>query len=557
MPFLPEPLRAGQVDAVVSAGGDGDVFEPRFTTHGFQYVRVEGHPGPLTADDVTGVVVHTDLRRRGWFTCSDERINRLHEAAVWSFRGNACDIPTDCPTRERAGWTGDWQLYVPTATFLYDVAGFSAKWLRDLAVGQWADGTIGNMAPMPAAERTASSRRERLGGLGRRRACWCRGSSTRSTATSRCSRSCGRRWCAGSTASSGWPRQERHPTGSPGSAEPAPHERYLWDTGFHWGEWLEPGGEPHRLRGVHRRRQERRRDGVLRLVAPRHAARIAALLGQDDEADAVRRRSATAVVDAWRAEFVDADGRVKPHTQANLVRALRFGLVPDELRQQAADDLVELVRDGRHPPRHRLPRDARPAAGAGRRRPPRRRLRAAVPGHRAVVADDDRPRRHHRVGALEGHRRGRRAARVAQPLLQGRGRSRSCTATSPASSGSSRPGAGSGCSPAPVAGSPRRRPTHETPHGAVAVAWRLRRRLRRSPSRSPPGCTAEVVLPDGDPSRGRPRHARLRRFGGWGVSDSEEPRNPCYVWAGTSRGSRGSAVAGLAPRPTGLSRTVG
>ncbi len=71
---------------------------------------------------------------------------------MWSFRGNACDIPTDCPTRERAGWTGDWQLYVPTATFLYDVAGFSAKWLQDLAVAQWDNGIVGNMAPMPPAE---------------------------------------------------------------------------------------------------------------------------------------------------------------------------------------------------------------------------------------------------------------------------------------------------------------------------------------------------------------------------------------------------------------------
>ena len=78
-------------------------------------MRVEGHPDDLTPDDVTGVVVHTDMRRTGWFTCSDEKVNRLHEAAVWSFRDNACDIPTDCPTRERAGWTGDWQLYVPMA----------------------------------------------------------------------------------------------------------------------------------------------------------------------------------------------------------------------------------------------------------------------------------------------------------------------------------------------------------------------------------------------------------------------------------------------------------
>ena len=69
-------------------------------------------------------------------------MNRFHAAAVWSFRGNACDIPTDCPTRERAGWTADWQLFVPAAAFLYDVAGFSAKWLRDLAADQWDNGVV-------------------------------------------------------------------------------------------------------------------------------------------------------------------------------------------------------------------------------------------------------------------------------------------------------------------------------------------------------------------------------------------------------------------------------
>jgi alpha-L-rhamnosidase len=76
----------------------------------------------------------------------------LHEAAVWSFRGNACDIPTDCPTRERAGWTADWQVFVPAAAFLYDVAGFTTKWLRDLAAEQWSSGVVANLAPSPPAE---------------------------------------------------------------------------------------------------------------------------------------------------------------------------------------------------------------------------------------------------------------------------------------------------------------------------------------------------------------------------------------------------------------------
>ena len=94
-------------------------------------------------------MVHADMRRTGWFDCSDDRLNALHEATVHKFPGHVCEVPTDCPTRERAGWTGDWQIFVPTAAFLYDVAGFSQRWLRDLAADQWADGRVSNYAPDP------------------------------------------------------------------------------------------------------------------------------------------------------------------------------------------------------------------------------------------------------------------------------------------------------------------------------------------------------------------------------------------------------------------------
>lgn len=87
-PFLAAPLPAGMVDEVTSAGRAGEAFETRHTTHGFRYVQVQGHAEELTAEDVRGVVVHTDLRRTGWFSCSDPRIDRLHEAALWGVRGN-------------------------------------------------------------------------------------------------------------------------------------------------------------------------------------------------------------------------------------------------------------------------------------------------------------------------------------------------------------------------------------------------------------------------------------------------------------------------------------
>ena len=94
-----ERLPAGQIDEVISAGRDGDVFEPRHTTHGFRYVQVDGVPDGWDAARARAIVVHTDLRPVGTFACSDERLNRLHDVVRWSFRGNACDIPTDCPQR--------------------------------------------------------------------------------------------------------------------------------------------------------------------------------------------------------------------------------------------------------------------------------------------------------------------------------------------------------------------------------------------------------------------------------------------------------------------------
>jgi alpha-L-rhamnosidase len=140
-------VSAGQVDVVASAGLKGQVFEPRHATKGFRYVGLQGGDGDLTPDDVTGIVIHTDLRPTGSFRCSDGRLNRLHEVTVRSFLGNAVDIPTDCPTRERSGWTSDWAAFVRPASFLFDVAGFSQKWLRDLASQQYEDGVVPNWIP--------------------------------------------------------------------------------------------------------------------------------------------------------------------------------------------------------------------------------------------------------------------------------------------------------------------------------------------------------------------------------------------------------------------------
>ncbi|MCB0100111.1 MAG: family 78 glycoside hydrolase catalytic domain, partial [Caldilineaceae bacterium] len=132
------PLRhAEATDRYTLRGGGVETYEPFFTFHGFRYVEVEGWPGALTLDAITAVVIHSDMVRTGWFDCSDPMLNQLHQNVLWGMRGNFLDVPTDCPQRdERIGWTGDIQVFTPTAAFLYDVSGFLASWLRDLAIEQ-------------------------------------------------------------------------------------------------------------------------------------------------------------------------------------------------------------------------------------------------------------------------------------------------------------------------------------------------------------------------------------------------------------------------------------
>lgn len=331
-----------QTDRVVSAG-DGSVFEPRHSTKGFRFVRVEGLPGPLDPGSITSIVVHTDLKRTGDFECSDARVNRLHLAADWSFRGNACEIPTDCPTRERSGWTGDWQIYVGTAAYLYDVTDWSAKWLRDLAADQFPDGKVTSVVPDPSPGAPVWSGSHGSAGWGDAavHVPWELHLATGRTDILEAQFESMCRWVDFAARRA---EGRRHPSRTERRPEPLPHERWLWDSGWHYGEWLEPGADmvtdvgslAHRDHGAVATAYLHRSSDQL--------ARISALLGRDEDADRYAALAAN-VLDAWRTEFIDDDGHVMPRTQATLCRALAFGLVPESLRQQTADDLVRLVEE--------------------------------------------------------------------------------------------------------------------------------------------------------------------------------------------------------------------
>jgi len=148
-----ENLRAARcTDTYILKGTGKEIWEPRFTFHGFRYAEITGYPGKPVLDAITGVVVHSAIPMAGSFECSNPMVNQLYSNIVWSQRGNFIEIPTDCPQRdERLGWTGDAQIFIRTATYNMDVAAFFTKWLVDLEDAQSAEGAFPDVAPRKVA----------------------------------------------------------------------------------------------------------------------------------------------------------------------------------------------------------------------------------------------------------------------------------------------------------------------------------------------------------------------------------------------------------------------
>ncbi len=150
--LMTENLRRARATDTYILRGDEDfeTWAPRFTYHGFQYVEVRGLQNKPTLDTLTGLVIHSDTPLTSSFECSDQMVNQLFENVVWTQRSNFFEVPTDCPQRdERFGWTGDAQIYVGTATYNADVAAFFTKWLDDLEEAQLPNGAFPDYAPYP------------------------------------------------------------------------------------------------------------------------------------------------------------------------------------------------------------------------------------------------------------------------------------------------------------------------------------------------------------------------------------------------------------------------
>ena len=313
---------------------DGEnVWKPRFTIFGFRYAKVE------TDIDLTGarfiaVAVYSDMAQTAFFECGNADVNRLFENSLWSMRSNFCDIPTDCPTRERAGWTGDAGVFAPTGLMLMDCAPVLRKWLGECRLAQRGDGLVENITPVNHTGSMISNMLQGSAGWGD--ACvlvpWAIWEATGDKTILAENYEMMRRWLAfcEKRASKTRPHNLLNP-----------YKKYLVDEGFHFGEWCQPGVDNMDVMKK-----------TMLFGAPEVAtayyfksasvlSRIASILGKAEDA-AKYKGIAEGAKKAYR-HTCTKNGAIRSDRQCEYVRPIAFGLLEGSEAQAAADALDALV----------------------------------------------------------------------------------------------------------------------------------------------------------------------------------------------------------------------
>lgn len=320
--FYTDNLRAADQENIYILGGGGvEEWEPRFTFQGFRYVAVEGFPGELSEESLTGVVLHSDMEPTGHFQSSSPLINQLQHNIVWGQKGNFLEIPTDCPQRdERLGWTGDIQVFAETANLNMNTAAFLTRWLADLAADQLENGSVPHVIPDVLPEGWDGA------------AGWADAAVIVPWSLYR---------AYGDSdllavqyeSMKGW---VDYMSNRAGGRDPVD----LWNGDFTFGDWLSYSSTNPGYPGAYTDTD---------LISTAFLAWSSKLLSRT--AGVLRREEDRTryldlherTVAAFQREFLTPSGRLVSHTQTAYLLALQFGLLPDEMIEPALSHLVENI----------------------------------------------------------------------------------------------------------------------------------------------------------------------------------------------------------------------
>lgn len=321
--FYTDNLRSAKVTDVYILKGEGlEVYEPHFTFHGFRFVKIEGLTSPASLDQITGVVIHSDMNPTGSFTCSDPMINQLQHNIQWGQKGNFLDVPTDCPQRdERLGWTGDAQVFSMTAAFNFNVAPFYTKWMRDVAADQLPSGLVPHVIP------------DVLNGSG--------GSTAWADASIIVP------WTTYLTYGDKRILEVQYPSMKAWVEfmKKRAGEDLIWTGDYHFGDWLAFATTNSDYPGATTEKD---------LIATAYysyssglLAKIAGIIGKEDDAKTYAKLSQN-IKKSFQHEFVTPAGRLVSHTQTAYSLALAFDLLPEDLIPKSAAFLAEDVKQMGH-----------------------------------------------------------------------------------------------------------------------------------------------------------------------------------------------------------------
>ena len=310
-----------EIDFICSGGRD--CYKSSFTVFGFRYVQVEGLD-EMNPADFTAIAVYSAMEQTGDFHCSDERVNQLLRNTRWSMKGNFLDVPTDCPTRERLGWTGDAQIFFDTGAYLMNTAPFFAKWLRDMQDAQYENGLLPAVLPYNGVEMMYKSTGESVG--------W-------ADAVYLVPYRYYKRYGDVEILRRCWPMMKRYAAYLLGhlgqsdkkAAKANPYNAYTYEKGMHLGEWLEPKEFNEAISAGSRPKHTEEATAYFHLTMTT-MAEIADILGET----ALWRTYAEGSQKAYR-QFAELD----TDRQAKLVRPLALGLLDGAEKSKAQQRLKQ------------------------------------------------------------------------------------------------------------------------------------------------------------------------------------------------------------------------
>ena len=298
-------------EILFTCSGGEDIYKTSFAVFGFRYAQIIGDV-EIKPEDFTAIAVYSDLEQTGDFSCSDERVNQLIKNTRWSMKGNFLDVPTDCPTRERLGWTGDAQVFFHTGAYFMNTAPFFRKWLFDMEDGQYKNGLIPAVLPYNGVEMMYKATGSSVG--------W-------ADAIYLVPYRYYQRFGDKELLRSCWPMMKKYADYLLKNREKDGH----YEKGVHLGEWLEPVEFRDKVYGAKAKHPEECTAYLYLTMTT--MAEIAALLG---EPGGDYEKAAEEAKEAY-AKYAELD----TDRQAKLVRPLALGLLDGEEKKKAQSRLVK------------------------------------------------------------------------------------------------------------------------------------------------------------------------------------------------------------------------